>query len=463
MRSLRTTVALIVSITLALTVLALAVTIWALTRNELLNSVDASLVSRIQAGVFLTPNDPDGSPFVRPPIPGQPTVIVDAVLADGEAYDIDDQTYDLPVDPQDVVIASSPPGTSAFSTRVTPDGETVRVYTVAVVDGAAARAIRSLEETQANLFGLASILAIGSLAAVIVGAAAGVLAVRRSTTPLTEAADAMAALSRGERDAAPPHAGRGAPREVVDVVKATSALQYELARSRAQQEQLVQDAGHELRTPLASLRANVQFAARTATDELTAQSLASAQAELDELGRLVEELLALAARDEPIREFVEIDVAAAAGVAAQRLTRRTGRAVTLEVPGDPVMMTLDPIGLAEMLGNCLDNAAKFAPEPAPIVLSVADHTFDVVVEIRDGGAGIPAEQRDAVWERFHRTADARGLPGSGLGLAIVLRAAEAAGGSVVLGEAAEGGLSVRITLPRTQRRGVDAIQHVGAL
>lgn len=453
MRSLRTTVALIVSITLALTVVALAISIWTLTRNELLNSVDNSLVTRIQAGVFLTPLDPDGAPFVRPPIPGQPTVIVDAVLADGEVYDIDDQTYDLPVDALDVQLASAAPGTSAFSTRITPEGESVRVYTVAVVDGAAARAIRSLEETQANLFGLATILAIGSVAAVAVGAAAGVLAVRRSTTPLTQAADAMAALSRGERDAQPPRAERGAPREVVDVVNATTTLQNELARSRAQQEQLVQDAGHELRTPLASLRANVQFAARTASDELTIQSLSSAQAELDELGRLVEELLALAARDEPLRDVVELDLVGAVRVAADRLTRRTGRTVTLDTPDHPVPVTLEPIGLAEIVGNCLDNAAKFTPADAAIRAVVREHGDEVVIEINDGGPGIPAAQRDAVWERFHRTPDARGLPGSGLGLAIVLRAAEAAGGSVVLDEAKEGGLAVRITLPRTPLMG----------
>lgn len=453
MRSLRTTVALIVSITLALTVVALAISIWTLTRNELLNSVDNSLVTRIQAGVFLTPLDPDGAPFVRPPIPGQPTVIVDAVLADGEVYDIDDQTYDLPVDALDVQLASAAPGTSAFSTRITPEGESVRVYTVAVVDGAAARAIRSLEETQANLFGLATILAIGSVAAVSVGAAAGVLAVRRSTTPLTQAADAMAALSRGERDAQPPRAERGAPREVVDVVNATTTLQNELARSRAQQEQLVQDAGHELRTPLASLRANVQFAARTASDELTIQSLSSAQAELDELGRLVEELLALAARDEPVRDVVELDLVGAVRVAADRLTRRTGRTVTLDTPDHPVPVTLEPIGLAEIVGNCLDNAAKFTPADAAIRAVVREHGDEVVIEINDGGPGIPAAQRDAVWERFHRTPDARGLPGSGLGLAIVLRAAEAAGGSVVLDEAKEGGLAVRITLPRTPLMG----------
>ncbi|MFM7212250.1 MAG: histidine kinase dimerization/phospho-acceptor domain-containing protein, partial [Actinomycetota bacterium] len=153
-----------------------------------------------------------------------------------------------------------------------PNGAAVRVLTVAVVDGAAARAVRSLEETNTILVGLASILAVVGLAAVGVGAGIGVLAVRRSTIPLEEVADAMRALSRGEQTE-PPEAKSGAPREVVDVVEATTALQDALTKSQEQQERLVQDAGHELRTPLAALRANVQFAARTASDPTTQESL----------------------------------------------------------------------------------------------------------------------------------------------------------------------------------------------
>lgn len=447
-RSLRTTVALIVAATLLLTVTALAAAVWLLTRNTLMRSVDASLISRIEAGIFLTPPDEENIPFVRPPLPGQPTVIVDAVLADGEVYDIDTQFSDLPASPQDVAIALAAPGTSVFSTRETPSGETVRVYTVAVVEGAAARAIRSLEETQSNLVQLATILIAGGAVAVVLGAGAGVVAVRRSTTPLVEVADAMGALSRGERDAQPPHAGRGAPREVVDVVDATTALQRELARSQAQQEQLVQDAGHELRTPLASLRANVQFAARTVTDETTAESLAAAQSELDELGRLVEELLALAARDEQAREIVELDIVGAAQAAARRSMRRWSRTITVDAPDTPIVMSIDPIGLAEILGNCLDNAMKFSPPQAPVVLAVIDGGETVTLEVRDGGPGIPEAERAAVLERFHRTADARSLPGSGLGLSIVARAVATAGGDLELGEAAEGGLAIRIRIPR---------------
>ena len=446
MRSLRTTVALIVAITVALSVVGLAIGVWFLTRSALLGSVDSSLQSRLEAGIFLEPAE-DAPPIIRPPISGQPTVLVDAVLSDGEVFEVDRESFDLPADPEDVRIAESAPGTQAYSTRIAPNGEEVRVLTVAVVDGAAARAVRSLEETQTILVGLASILAVVGLAAVGVGAGIGVLAVRRSTIPLEDVADAMRALSRGESGDVP-EAKPGAPREVVDVVQATTALQDSLRRSQEQQEQLVQDAGHELRTPLAALRANVQFAARTATDSTTQESLTAAQAELDELGRLVEELLALAARDEPIREVVELDIRGAVTAAAERLTRRTQRVVTVEVPREPVMLRVDPVGMAEIVGNLLDNAAKFAPAPAAIVAEVRASKDEAVIEVRDGGPGIPESERATVFDRFHRTPDARAIPGSGLGLSIVASAVADARGTVTLGDAPEGGLLVRVTVPR---------------
>ncbi|MFZ8910285.1 MAG: sensor histidine kinase [Candidatus Nanopelagicales bacterium] len=446
MRSLRTTVALIVAVTVALSVVGLAIGVWFLTRSALLGSVDSSLQSRLEAGILF--DDPeDAPPIIRPPISGQPTVLVDAVLADGEVFEVDRESFDLPADPEDIRIAESPPGTSAYSTRIAPNGAQVRVLTVAVVEGAAARAVRSLEETNTILVGLASILAVVGLAAVGVGAGIGVLAVRRSTIPLEDVAGAMRALSRGE-SADPPEAKPGAPREIVDVVEATASLQQSLRRSQEQQEQLVQDAGHELRTPLAALRANVQFAARTATDATTQESLTAAQAELDELGRLVEELLALAARDEPVREVVEIDIRGAVTAAAERLTRRTGRDVTVDLPAAPVTMRVDPVGIAEIVGNLLDNAAKFAPAPAPIVAGVIDRPTEVVIEVRDGGPGIPESERAAVFDRFHRTPEARAIPGSGLGLAIVASAVADERGTITLADAPEGGLLVRVSLPR---------------
>jgi UDP-glucose 4-epimerase len=77
-----------------------------------------------------------------------------------------------------------------------------------------------------------------------------------------------------------------------------------------------------------------------------------------------------------------------------------------------------------------------------------DHGSDVVIEVRDGGPGIPEAERAAVFDRFHRTPDARAIPGSGLGLAIVASAVADEQGTVTLGDAPEGGLLVRVSLPR---------------
>ena len=159
MRSLRTTVALIVAVAVALSVVGLAIGVWFLTRSALIGSVDSSLESRLQAGIYLESAE-DSPPAVRPPIKGQPSVLVDAVFADGEVFEVDRESFDLPVDDLDIEVASSPPGTEAYSTRVAPNGAQVRVLTVSVVEGAAARAVRSLEETNTILVGLASILAV---------------------------------------------------------------------------------------------------------------------------------------------------------------------------------------------------------------------------------------------------------------------------------------------------------------
>ncbi|MFM7213134.1 MAG: sensor histidine kinase, partial [Actinomycetota bacterium] len=103
---------------------------------------------------------------------------------------------------------------------------------------------------------------------------------------------------------------------------------------------------------------------------------------------------------------------------------------------------------AEIIGNLLDNAAKFSPSDAEIVVALTDEGTEVGIEVRDGGPGIPEAERETVFDRFHRTPDARAIQGSGLGLAIVKTAVEDAGGTVMLDDAPEGGLAVRVTLPR---------------
>jgi len=142
-----------------------------------------------------------------------------------------------------------------------------------------------------------------------------------------------------------------------------------------------------------------------------------------------------------VREPVDLDLVEAVSIAGQRLTRRTGRTVTLEVPDHAVVRRVDPAAFAEIIGNLLDNAAKFSDGPILVVLT------EDSLEVRDAGPGIPEEERAAVFDRFHRTPDARGVPGSGLGLSIVADAVSSMGGTIVLDDAPEGGLSARVSLP----------------
>ncbi|WP_221353214.1 sensor histidine kinase [Streptomyces beigongshangae] len=203
-----------------------------------------------------------------------------------------------------------------------------------------------------------------------------------------------------------------------------------LAQSEDDQRRLVQDAGHELRTPLTSLRTNISLLRRI--DELPpavrTELVADLAEESRELTDLVNELVALAAGrsdTEPPRRVSLADLADEVAVTARR---RTGRAVTVRVSGDPAVDGR-PAALQRAVSNLVENAAKFdRGGTGPIELVVTRAGDTVRVEVRDRGPGIAQEDLDRVFDRFYRAPDARSLPGSGLGLSIVREVAAAHGG-----------------------------------
>jgi two-component system sensor histidine kinase MprB len=239
------------------------------------------------------------------------------------------------------------------------------------------------------------------------------------------------------------------PTEIREVVVAVSDLQLAVSESRDQQKRLVEDAGHELRTPLASLRANVQFAqvAGGSTGPV-GDALTSAVTELDELTRLVEELLQLATHSQEPAHVEIIDVAEIVRNSADRVARRSGRDVRVDIPTrHAVNVAATRTGLESAVGNLLDNAVKFSPDNTPIMAYVHPNAATVEIGVRDSGPGIPEEYREAVFERFHRVPMARGVPGSGLGLAIVAQVATGAGGEVYAAASPDGGALVAMILP----------------
>ena len=214
------------------------------------------------------------------------------------------------------------------------------------------------------------------------------------------------------------------------------------AAARAQR-QFVSDASHELRSPLAVVRTNVEVALAhpaQADWESTAQVLLS---ETERVEHLVADLLLLANADERGLQLrrTDVDLDDLLTAEADRLRRTTDLAVSLTVHAARVRG--DRERLARVVRNLVDNAAQHAR--SRVELSVAVSGGTAVLEVADDGPGIPAEERERVFERFVRLDDSRSRQrgGTGLGLAIVRQLVQAHDGTVAFVEASR----VRVVLP----------------
>ena len=190
----------------------------------------------------------------------------------------------------------------------------------------------------------------------------------------------------------------------------------ELADSVQAQRQLVADASHELRTPVASLRTDIEVLRENADlpQAERQRMLAALDARTEELGALITDVIELARGDE-----LE---AATSDVRLDRLVAEAVQRIRGHVPGREFELELEPSvvearadRLARAVNNLLDNAAKYSPDSTTIEVTVA--AGEVVV--RDHGPGIESAELPRVFDRFHRGAGVRDVPGSGLGLAIV--------------------------------------------
>jgi signal transduction histidine kinase len=212
--------------------------------------------------------------------------------------------------------------------------------------------------------------------------------------------------------------------------------------SRRRQRSFVSDAAHELRSPIAGIRTQLEVAQRTGEWDLAATE---ALTEVQRLSQLVDDLLLLAKLDErrPPRPGV-VDLGS---LAADLLTSRYTSArvpVTVSAPPEPVVVSGDPDALRRLLANLLDNATRHASSRVAVSVLSAPPGF----RVDDDGPGIPAADRERMFDRFARRDDARARDagGSGLGLPIARELARVHNGTLTLGDAAPG-LSAELRLP----------------
>ena len=222
------------------------------------------------------------------------------------------------------------------------------------------------------------------------------------------------------------------------------------------QRQLVADASHELRTPVTSLRTNIEvlLAGGELPEDDRRRLLEDVRAETEELGALITDVIELARGDEPLSGVEQVQLDALVAEAVARAQRRRS-AVTFETDLEPTVVEGLPDRLGRAIANLLDNAAKYSP-PEGGVVEVG--LRDGELSVRDHGPGIPADDRPHVFDRFYRGATARGRPGSGLGLAIVRQVAETHGGTITAHEGAGGGSRFVLALP-TLATGAAALQE----
>jgi signal transduction histidine kinase len=310
----------------------------------------------------------------------------------------------------------------------------------------------SLETYNATQSQVARGLAIGGGAFVAIAGLGAYWLARAALSPVERLRRQVAAISERDEDAA-----LEVPRTKDEVAALAGTMNDLLSRLRQALEReraFVADASHELRSPLAILRGELELAGRPGrgTRELAAAVQAAAE-EADRLSRVTDDLLVLARGDSGQLGLrgAETDLQELLGHSAALAEPRLAQAhVTcrVEVPGG-TRACVDPDRIRQAVDNLLANAARFAPAGSVIVIAAWDDGPDLRIEVRDDGPGFPEAFLPHAFERFGRpdTGRSRDDGGAGLGLAIVQAICVAHGGSATAVNKPGGGAVVSLWLP----------------
>jgi two-component system sensor histidine kinase MprB len=436
----------------ALAVVLVAIVCYLVVRHQLLSQVDSELKAQAQA-VLAAGNAALGQPLPGgSPSAGGPAQYYQIVGADGTPLF---QDLSLPIDSHVMDVANG--NSSSYLTDTRAGGSRLRVFTFhdtvqlgfGQFESAAVQLARPLDGIDNILSNLRLILFLLCAGGIALAAVLGRLAARPVLAPLAEVAQTARHVEETEDLASRIH--YHADDEVGQLAARFNAMIERLQGSRAAldesvraQRQLVADASHELRTPITSLRTNIEvlMAGEALSEEDRHRLMADVLEQSEELSALIGDVIELARGDLPITsaEDVRLD-----RVVAECLTRarRDSPDVRFESSFQPVVIDGVPERLARAINNLLDNAAHHSAAGGLVEVTVDQQG----VRVRDHGTGIDPADLPYVFDRFFRGANSRGRQGSGLGLAIVRQAALQHGGSVQAANAPDGGAIFTLRLP----------------
>jgi signal transduction histidine kinase len=308
---------------------------------------------------------------------------------------------------------------------------------------------QSLEERDQALSNLTGVLLLGGPIALLLASLAGFALTGFSLRPVESMRRRAATISATDLDSRLPSAGGND--ELGRLGRTLNEMLARIQEAVARERTFVSDASHELRSPLAALRTELELLAReNPTGEALADASRSAIEETDRLTRLADDLLLLSRADDNRFALARSSVPAAelAGEAAERTRRRAasdapGLAVAAQGELD---VDVDRERIAQALDNMLDNAMRHASHGIEVTSQARNGRVEI--HVLDDGAGFPRDFLPHAWERFSRADPARTDGGAGLGLSIVRTIAELHGGEAGAANRPAGGADVWISLPR---------------
>lgn len=332
---------------------------------------------------------------------------------------------------------------SGLST-VSAGGNTWYLYTIVLEDGVV-QAAQLASERESLARETASSLILPALLMLAVIAALLALALRRGLAPLSSAAGEVAARSV---ESLHPIPLASHPAELHLLVGAINDLMARLGSALAVQRNFLADAAHELRTPITALRLQLQLLDRAPTGGERAAAQDELRAGIARAQHLVEQLLQLSrlGPETPALKRESVDLAQLARSAVARFSAQAEQQeVDLgAVAASATMVLGDEQQLTILLNNLVDNALRHTPRGGRVDVCADLRGGRPCLAVTDSGPGIPAAERERVFDRFYRAADAPPSTGSGLGLAIVRAVAQRHGAEVTLGQAPGGGLAVSV-------------------
>jgi len=269
--------------------------------------------------------------------------------------------------------------------------------------------------------------------------------VRRLAAPVGDLIEASGRIEAGDFSTRVQETG---PREVRALARAFNAMSAKLEETEQQRRSALADVSHELRTPLTVIQGNLE-ALLDGVYPADAAHLEPILAETRILERLIDDLrtLTLAEAGSLVLHREPTDLGALLNeVAASYRSQAEQAGIDLQVTvaEDLPALDIDPARIREVVSNLLTNALRHTPRDGTVELSAELADGHASVTVRDTGSGIPPDELDKIFDRFHRSPES---PGSGLGLPIAKSLVEAHGGSVSATSAPETGTTIRFTLP----------------